>query len=90
MTQRNREIKKTKVVCTIGPASSDPAVMEEMIRQGMDVARLNFSHGDHQGHAEKIALIRRLSAKTGIPIAILQDLGGQRSGWGRSKEKPHL
>ena len=78
MTQRNREIKKTKVVCTIGPASSDPAVMEEMIRQGMDVARLNFSHGDHQGHAEKIALIRRLSAKTGIPIAILQDLGGAK------------
>jgi len=78
VTQRNREVKKTKVVCTIGPASSDPAIMEEMIRQGMDVARLNFSHGDHQGHAEKIALIRRLSAKTGIPIAILQDLGGEK------------
>jgi pyruvate kinase len=78
MKQRSKEIKKTKVVCTIGPASSDPAVMEEMIREGMDVARLNFSHGDHQGHAEKIALIRRLSAKTGIPIAILQDLGGEK------------
>jgi pyruvate kinase len=50
--------------------------MEEMIREGMDVARLNFSHGDQQGHAEKITLIRKLSAKTGIPIAILQDLGG--------------
>ncbi len=78
MKQQGREIKKTKIVCTIGPASSDPAILEEMIRQGMDVARLNFSHGDHQGHAEKITLIRRLSAKAGIPIAILQDLGGEK------------
>jgi pyruvate kinase len=76
--QQSREIKKTKIVCTIGPASSAPAILEEMIREGMDVARLNFSHGDHQGHAEKIALIRQLSAKTGIPIAILQDLGGEK------------
>jgi len=73
---RDREIKKTKIVCTIGPASSDPAVMETMIREGMDVARLNFSHGDHRGHGEKIDLVKRLSAKTGRPVAILQDLGG--------------
>ena len=76
MNETDREIKKTKIVCTIGPASSDPAIMEEMIREGMDVARLNFSHGDHQGHGEKITQLKRLSEKVGRPVAILQDLGG--------------
>ncbi len=71
-----RETKKTKIVCTIGPASSDPAIMEEMIREGMDVARLNFSHGNRQGHGEKIAQLKRLSEQAGRPVAILQDLGG--------------
>ena len=71
-----KETKKTKIICTIGPASGNPSVMEKMIREGMDVARLNFSHGDHQGHAENIARLKRLSAKAGKPIAILQDLGG--------------
>ena len=76
MNAKAREIKKTKIVCTIGPASSDPTIMEEMIREGMDVARLNFSHGDHQGHGEKITQLKRLSEKVGRPMAILQDLGG--------------
>jgi len=76
MNARDREIKKTKIVCTIGPASSDPAIMERLMREGMDVARLNFSHGDHQGHGEKITQLKRLSAQTGRPVAILQDLGG--------------
>jgi pyruvate kinase len=76
MNETDREIKKTKIVCTIGPASSDPTIMEEMIRKGMDVARLNFSHGDHQGHGEKITQLKRLSEKVGRPVAILQDLGG--------------
>jgi pyruvate kinase len=76
MNATDREIKKTKIVCTIGPASSDPDIIEEMIRGGMDVARLNFSHGDHQGHGEKITQLKRLSEKVGRPVAILQDLGG--------------
>ena len=76
MKETKREIKKTKIACTIGPASSDPAIMEAMIREGMDVARLNFSHGDHHGHGEKIAQLKRLSEKVGRPVAILQDLGG--------------
>ncbi|MEJ2067862.1 MAG: pyruvate kinase, partial [Deltaproteobacteria bacterium] len=73
MNARGRETKKTKIVCTIGPASSDPTIMEEMIRKGMDVARLNFSHGDHQGHGEKISQLKRLSEKVGKPVAILPD-----------------
>ena len=76
MNARGGEIKKTKIVCTIGPACNDPAIMEAMIRQGMDVARLNFSHGDHHGHGEKIIQLKRLSKKIGRPLAILQDLGG--------------
>ena len=75
-TERLSEIKRTKIVCTIGPASSDPAIMEEMMREGMDVARLNFSHGDYGGHEEKIRQLKRLSKKLGRPVAILQDLGG--------------
>jgi pyruvate kinase len=85
MKDRRKEIKKTKIVCTVGPASSDPAVMEEMIRQGMDVARLNFSHGDRQGHGEMISQVRRLSATVGRPVAILQDLGGGKVRLGRIK-----
>jgi pyruvate kinase len=76
MKEADRGKKRTKIVCTIGPASSDPLVMEEMIRHGMDVARLNFSHGDHRGHGEKITQLKRLSNKAGRPVAILQDLGG--------------
>jgi pyruvate kinase len=76
MTETARKRKKTKLVCTIGPASSDPAIMEEMIQEGMDVARLNFSHGDHRGHGEKIIQLKRLSEQAGRPVAILQDLGG--------------
>ncbi len=75
-TKKIRGIKRTKVVCTIGPASSDPAIMEKMIREGMDVARLNFSHGDHRGHEEKIKQLKKLSKKLGRPVAILQDIGG--------------
>lgn len=69
-------MRRTKIVCTIGPASSDPTVMEEMIRAGMDVARLNFSHGDHRGHKEKITRLKRASKKVERSVAILQDLGG--------------
>jgi pyruvate kinase len=76
MNTTGREQKRTKIVCTIGPASSDPTVMEKMIREGMDVARLNFSHGDRHGHGEKISQLKRLSEKVGRPVAILQDLGG--------------
>ena len=46
---------KTKIVCTLGPASSDEQVIADMLRSGMDVARLNFSHGTHEGHAQMLA-----------------------------------
>lgn len=70
--------KKTKIVATIGPATRAPAQMERLIRTGMNVARLNFSHGTHADHAASIATIRATATKLGAPIAILQDLSGPK------------
>lgn len=71
-------MRRTKIVCTIGPASAKLSVLEGLLRAGMDVARLNFSHGTHEQHAEVIADLRRLGAKRDRPIAILQDLSGPK------------
>ncbi len=69
---------KTKLVCTIGPASDSPEMLEKMIQAGMNVARLNFSHGDFSGHAEVIKKIRAAAIKTKRRIAILADLPGPK------------
>jgi pyruvate kinase len=69
---------RTKIVCTIGPASRSPEMLRELIRSGMNVARLNFSHGDHDVHGENIARIRRASEEVGQPVAILMDLQGPK------------
>ncbi|MBN2644852.1 MAG: pyruvate kinase [Desulfuromonadaceae bacterium] len=71
-------MRRTKIVCTIGPASSSDAVLERLIRSGMNVARLNFSHGDHASHAVLIRKIREIAAKLNEPVAILQDLCGPK------------
>ncbi len=78
--------RKTKIVCTIGPASESPGVLEEMIRAGMNVARLNFSHGTHEDHLRKIATIRHLSERLNRPVTILQDLAGPKIRVGKVKE----
>ena len=67
---------RTKIVCTIGPASRSPETLEQLIRAGMDVARLNFSHGTQTEHLEVITTVRRIAERLGRPIAILQDLAG--------------
>lgn len=67
-----------KIVATIGPACTDEAVLRRLISAGMNVARLNFSHGSHEDHAERFKLIRRLADETGHPVAILQDLQGPK------------
>lgn len=69
---------KTKIVCTIGPASRAPEMLRQLILAGMNVARLNFSHGDQEFHGENIARIRRISAEIGQPVAILVDLQGPK------------
>ncbi len=68
----------TRIVCTIGPASSSEDTLRALISAGMNMARLNFSHGSHADHAAKIDLIRRLSREMNRPVAILQDLCGPK------------
>lgn len=69
---------RTKIVCTLGPASSSREVIGALIDAGLDVARVNFSHGTHAEHAERIALVRSLAAERKRPVAILGDLQGPR------------
>ncbi len=69
-------MRRTKIVCTIGPASSSPELIQQLIEAGMDVARLNFSHGTWDDHARVIAHTREISTRLGRPVAILQDLQG--------------
>ena len=78
--------RRAKIVCTIGPASSQR--LGELIEAGMDVARLNFSHGAHSEHAEVVADIRRLSKEMNHPVAILQDLQGPKIRTGRYTDGP--
>ncbi len=70
--------RRTKIVCTIGPASSKPEIIERMIEAGMDVARLNFSHGTWEQHRDVVRTIRELSDRSNHPVAILQDLQGAK------------
>ena len=69
-------MRKTKIICTIGPASENEEVLTQMCLAGMNVARLNFSHGSHEEHAKKIELIKKVRQKLGLPIAILLDTKG--------------
>jgi len=70
--------RQAKIIATIGPACSDEMALRDLINAGMNVARLNFSHGDHQSHLEIIEKIRSVSGELGKPVAILQDLQGPK------------
>jgi pyruvate kinase len=70
--------RHSKIVCTIGPASRSPRIIERLLRAGMDVARLNFSHGSHADHANSITLLRAAANQIHKPIAILADLQGPK------------
>ena len=69
-------MRKTKIICTIGPATSDEAMLRQLMLGGMNVARLNFSHGDHAEHLEKVNLIKKLRKELGLAVAILMDTKG--------------
>ena len=69
---------KTKIICTIGPASETSETIRQLIANGMRIARLDFSHGTHGDHEQKIQIIRRISKEMDKPVAILQDLGGPK------------
>lgn len=71
-------IHRTKIVATIGPATSSRSIIIQMVERGMNVARLNFSHGSYQDHAQTVSLLRSVSADLNTPITILQDLQGPK------------
>lgn len=69
---------RTKIICTIGPASSSYEILKQLVMAGMKLARLNFSHGTHEEHSQVIKLIREISGELNVPIGIIQDLPGPR------------
>ncbi|MGA8490702.1 MAG: pyruvate kinase [Terriglobales bacterium] len=80
-----RADRRAKIICTVGPACSSEAILRDMMRLGMDVARLNFSHGTHQEHARNIERLRRVAKEEKRTICILQDLQGPKIRTGRMK-----
>src|SRR5512137_900009 len=70
--------RSTKIVATLGPASSDPLVLERMLAAGVDVVRFNFSHGTADDHLKRAQLVREASARIGIDVAIMADLQGPK------------
>jgi len=82
--------RSSRIVCTLGPASDDPQILEQMIRAGMNVARLNFSHGSHESHRETFNRLRAASKIVGREVAILQDLQGHKVRAGQVAETEGL
>src|ERR1700687_1069967 len=76
-------IRKTKIVATLGPACSSEAQLEALIAAGVNIMRLNFSHSTHADHAQSFERVRRIAERMGQPVGILQDLQGPkiRTGW---------
>ncbi len=69
-------MRKTKIICTIGPASEKEEILEKMMLAGMNVARINFSHGTHPEHREKMNRVKAVREKLGLPVAIMLDTKG--------------
>ena len=82
-----KAITKTKLICTIGPASNDPAIIRKMIENGMNVTRLNFSHGTHESHRATIKLVRSIAQEMGVRVGFLQDLCGPKIRLGKLPEE---
>ena len=71
-------LRRTKIVCTIGPATSSPELVDRLVHAGMDAARLNFSHGTHEEHGERARLVREAQERAGRPLALIADLQGPK------------
>lgn len=78
-------MKKTKIVCTMGPSTIQPEIIESLIKNGMNVARFNFSHGDHQSHQTHMRLVKDVAKKLGVNIAIMLDTKGPEMRLGKFK-----
>lgn len=79
-------MKKTKIICTMGPSTDDAALLADMMRAGMDLARFNFSHGTHEEHARRAELVRKAAAEVDKPIALIADTKGPEMRLGIFKE----
>ena len=79
---------RVKKICTIGPASRDPKVLEALLDRGMDIARLNFSHGDHEDHGKDIEALKSLRKRRGVNLGILMDLSGPKIRLGTLAREP--
>ncbi len=66
-------LKRTKIICTVGPSTDSALTMDKMIEAGMNVARFNFSHGSHADHKKRFDMVRAASERAGIPIATMLD-----------------
>ena len=84
---RGEEMRKTKIICTLGPSTDDDKVLEELIRNGMDVARCNFSHGEHIDHKIRMDKIKEMRKKCDKPVAILLDTKGPEIRTGNFRDK---
>jgi pyruvate kinase len=82
--------RKAKIVATIGPASQSEEILEELLLTGMNVARMNFSHGTHEEHERRIALLRKVAERLGLSVGILQDLQGPKIRVGELHEELQL
>ena len=83
-------MRKTKIICTLGPSTDDPAVLRELMLSGMDVARINMSHQDHAHQLVRINQIKKLREELHLPIAILIDTKGPEIRLGTFPEKVEL
>ncbi len=79
-------MRKTKIICTIGPASDDPKILRSLLENGTNVIRLNFSHGDYEEHGKRIALVKEMREAMGLPVAILLDTKGPEIRIGKFKD----
>ncbi len=87
MEQKIRRVRRTKIVATVGPASSSEALLRELLERGVNVFRLNFSHGTRDDHAQVVTTVRKLENAIGRPVGILQDVQGPKIRVGKSLDK---
>ncbi|MEG0832372.1 MAG: pyruvate kinase, partial [Acidaminococcaceae bacterium] len=84
-------MKKTKIICTVGPSTDNVELLEQMLAAGMDIARFNFSHGNHANHAQRIAMVRLAAAKIKKPLALIADTKGPEMRLGNfAQDEVHL
>src|SRR5579859_736549 len=81
-------LRRTRIICTLGPASSSRATLRALIAAGMDVARVNFSHGSAEEHRDTVAAVRSVAASMGRHVGVLQDLQGPKIRIGRLSSPP--